>query len=77
MTHEEDISAQEQEQEKHVIRRDRVVVTKVTEQELSQIKSTAFALAIIRPPPLFLGLLSLPDNCSPPVRTARSRRHGS
>lgn len=41
MTHEEDISAQEQEQEKHVIRRDRVVVTKVTEQELSQIKSTA------------------------------------
>lgn len=41
MTHEKDISAQEQEQEKHVIRRDRVVVTKVTEQELSQIKSTA------------------------------------
>ncbi len=41
MAHEEDISAQEQEQEKHVIRRDRVVVTKVTKQELSQIKSTA------------------------------------
>ena len=39
MAHEEDISAQEQ--EKHVIRRDRVVVTKVTKQELSQIKSTA------------------------------------
>ena len=41
MTQEEDISAQEQEQKKPVIRRDKVVVTKVTEQELSQIKDTA------------------------------------
>ena len=37
----EDPSNQEQEQKKPVIRRDKVVVTKVTEQELSQIKSTA------------------------------------
>lgn len=41
MTHEEDTSNQELGQKKPVIRRDRVVVTKVTEQELSQIKSTA------------------------------------
>ena len=41
MTQEKDISAQEREQKKPVIRRDRVVVTKVTEQELSQIKDTA------------------------------------
>ena len=41
MTQEEDISAQEQEQKKPVIRRDKVVVAKVTEQELSQIKDTA------------------------------------
>ena len=39
----EDTSNQEQEQKKPVIRRDKVVVTKVTEQELSQIKSTAEA----------------------------------
>lgn len=37
----EDTSSQEQKQKKPVIRRDKVVVTKVTEQELSQIKSTA------------------------------------
>ena len=37
----EDTSSQEHEQKKLVIRRDKVVVTKVTEQELSQIKSTA------------------------------------
>lgn len=37
----EDTSNQEQEQKKPVIRRDKVVVTKVTELELSQIKSTA------------------------------------
>ena len=37
----EDTSNQEQEQKKPVIRRDRVVVTKVTEQELEQIKDTA------------------------------------
>ena len=37
----EDTSNQESGQEKPVIRRDKVVVTKVTEQELSQIKSTA------------------------------------
>ena len=37
----EDTSSQEDEQKKLVIRRDKVVVTKVTEQELTQIKSTA------------------------------------
>ena len=37
----EDTSSQEHEQKKLVIRRDKVVVTKVTEQELSQIKETA------------------------------------
>ena len=37
----EDTSNQEQEQKKPVIRRDKVVVTKVTEQELLQIKDTA------------------------------------
>ena len=37
----EDTSSQEHEQKKPVIRRDKVVVTKVTELELSQIKSTA------------------------------------
>lgn len=41
MAHEEDTSKQQSGQDKPVIRRDRVVVTKVTEQELSQIKSTA------------------------------------
>ena len=41
MTHEEDTSKQKSGQERPFIRRDRVVVTKVTEQELSQIKSTA------------------------------------
>lgn len=37
----EDTSNQEQEQKKPVIRRDKVVVTKVTEQEFAQIKSLA------------------------------------
>lgn len=37
----EDTSNQESGQEKPVIRRDKVVVTKVTEQEFSQIKDTA------------------------------------
>ena len=37
----ENTANQEQEQKKPVIRRDRVVVTKVTEQELEQIKDTA------------------------------------
>ena len=41
MTHEDDTSNQEQGQKKPVIRRDKVVVTKVTEQELKQIKETA------------------------------------
>ena len=41
MAHEEDTSKQQSGQGKSVIRRDRVVVTKVTEQELAQIKSTA------------------------------------
>lgn len=41
MAYEEDISKQQSGQKKPVIRRDRVVVTKVTEQELAQIKNTA------------------------------------
>ena len=41
MAYEEDTSKQQSEQEKPVVRRDKVVVTKVTEQELAQIKSTA------------------------------------
>ena len=41
MTQEKDTSNQEQGQKKPVIRRDKVVVTKVTEQELSQINDTA------------------------------------
>ena len=41
MTHEEDTSKQKSGQERPFIRRDKVVVTKVTEQELAQIKSSA------------------------------------
>lgn len=41
MAHEKDTSKLLFGQEKPVIRRDKVVVTKVTEQELTQIKSTA------------------------------------
>ena len=41
MTHEEDNSNQKLGQKKPIIRRDKVVVTKVTEQEHSQIKDTA------------------------------------
>ena len=41
MAHKEDTSKQQSGQEKPVLRRDKVVVTKVTEQELEQIKSTA------------------------------------
>lgn len=41
MAHEEDTSQQQSGQEKPVIRRDKVVVTKVTAQELSMIKSSA------------------------------------
>ncbi|WP_206423531.1 hypothetical protein [Bacteroides sp. An19] len=41
MAHEKDTSKQQFGQGKSVIRRDRVVVTKVTEEELAQIKSTA------------------------------------
>ncbi|WP_204245574.1 hypothetical protein [Mediterranea sp. An20] len=41
MTHEEDTSKQQSGREKPVIRRDKVVVTKVTAQELSMIKSSA------------------------------------
>ena len=41
MEYEEDTSKQQSGQEKPVVRRDKVVVTKVTEQELAQIKSTA------------------------------------
>lgn len=41
MAHEKDTSKLQFGQEKPVIRRDKVVVTKVTEQELTQIKSSA------------------------------------
>ena len=41
MAHEEDTSKQQSGHGKSVIRRDRVVVTKVTEQEFAQIKSLA------------------------------------
>ena len=41
MTHEEDTSQQQSGQGMPVIRRDKVVVTKVTEQELAQIKDSA------------------------------------
>lgn len=41
MAHKEETPKQQSEQEKPVVRRDKVVVTKVTEQELEQIKSTA------------------------------------
>ena len=41
MTHDKDTSQRKAKQEKPVIRRDKVVVTKVTEQELAQIKSSA------------------------------------
>ena len=44
----EDISSQEHEQKKVVIRRNKVVVTKVTEQELSQIKETASQCGMTR-----------------------------
>ena len=41
MAHEEDTPKQQSGQEKPVVRRDKVVVTKVTSQELSIIKSNA------------------------------------
>ena len=41
MAHEEDTPKQLSGQEKPIVRRDKVVVTKVTEQELAQIKSSA------------------------------------
>ena len=41
MAHEEDTPQLQSKQEKPVVRRDKVVVTKVTEQELAQIKSSA------------------------------------
>ena len=41
MAHEEDTPKQQSGQEKPIIRRDKVVVTKVTEQEFAQIKSSA------------------------------------
>ena len=45
MAYEEDTSKQQSGQEKPVVRRDKVVVTKVTEQELAQIKSTVTSAA--------------------------------
>lgn len=41
MTHEEDIPKQQSWQEKPVVRRDKVIVAKVTEQEFAQIKDSA------------------------------------
>lgn len=41
MTHEEDTPKQQSWQEKPVVRRDKVIVAKVTEQEFAQIKSSA------------------------------------
>ena len=41
MAHEEDAHKQQSGQEKPVVRRDKVIVTKVTEQEFEQIRSTA------------------------------------
>ena len=41
MANDKDTSQRKAKQEKPVIRRDKVVVTKVTEQELAQIKSSA------------------------------------
>lgn len=41
MAHDKDTSKQQSGQEKPVVRRDKVVVTKVTEQEFAQIKSLA------------------------------------
>lgn len=41
MAHEEDTPQLQSKQEKPVVRRDKVVVTKVTEQEFAQIKNTA------------------------------------
>lgn len=43
-----DTLIQETGQEKPIVRRDRVIVTKVTEQELSQIKSTAAQCGMTR-----------------------------
>ena len=48
MTHEEDTSKQQSGQEKPVVRRDKVVVTKVTEQELAQIKISAAQCGMTR-----------------------------
>lgn len=48
MTHEEDISTPESGQKSPAQRRDKVVVTKVTEQELSRIKSTAAQCGMTR-----------------------------
>ena len=48
MAHKEDTSKHQSGQEKLVVRRDKVVVTKVTEQELSQIKETASRCGMTR-----------------------------
>ena len=48
MIQEDDTSKLQSKQEKPVIRRDKVVVTKVTEQELSQIKETASRCGMTR-----------------------------
>ena len=48
MTHDKDTSQRKAKQEKPVIRRDKVVVTKVTEQELAQIKSSAMQCGMTR-----------------------------
>lgn len=48
MAHDKDTSQRQSMQEKPVIRRDKVVVTKVTEQELAQIKSSANQCSMTR-----------------------------
>ena len=54
MTHDKDTPQRKAKQEKPVIRRDKVVVTKVTEQELAQIKSSAGQCGMTRSD--FIGL---------------------
>lgn len=48
MAHDKDTSKQQSGQEKPVIRRDKVVVTKVTELEFAQIKSSATQCGMTR-----------------------------
>ena len=62
MTHDKDTSQRKAKQEKPVIRRDKVVVTKVTEQELAQIKSSAGQCGMTRSDFIANALHGLTDN---------------